>query len=513
MRGNEGEVQRGESVSFVTLFLGMSPIVVVLGFITQSPLLKSTGYILFVTLGISGGLLGLAYIGGLIKSGDAKAGEVSYFSMAERVFNALFGGGIGTTTTQNAGSGGDRGLGREYLEALHSKESIDDFIDKLKLYRIEAKDTLVVLLVLGERMKKSPSAKVEAASKGILLHALGCIAGTLHRSELVAQVAEAATATLTNSTELASVGEGAEAEAEAEAEATSVKGGFDNDKVVPPKQSIITDHRISAALDVIVDLLHLPEAKVAALSDVTTRKEIVDLLVTSMQDFIDAGRRRNNTPFSSSNSSTGGMGATAMGMRGKGSGVEVDDEEQYVGPIGAGVEEEEVRLGAQLINSPAFLKICKKFVMVTGMLAQDTDFLQTLIGDRGGLDVLLACLKDASCVSPDIVKWCCFSLIHLCLEHPPNKREFVLKNGIPRVIDALKLIPDQMDLHQQAFMLLFIILAHDPHSKVNLASARQAALTNGLFDVIQASQKNFKTAEDIQLSTKSILDLLIADWS
>lgn len=484
---NTVPVQRNEPLSIITIILSMSPALIVLGLLFHSPVLKSTGYILLVTIGISGGLLALAYIGGIIKSENPRAGEASYYTMAQRILNAMVGGGIGST---KGGRGGDRGLGREYLDALHSTETIDDFIDKLKLYKIEAKDTLVVLLVLNERVKKSKAAKIDAASKGVLLHALGCIAGTLHRSELFAQVAEAAAATLSSSSKFANdvVNEDASKE-------TLHKEG------VASKQDIITDARISAALDLIIDILHVPEAKMAAFSDANNRKDIVDLLVTSMQDFIDAGRRRNNES------------AANLNAKEKISSDAEEDEETFQGPLGVSVEEEEARRGAQLINNPTFLKICKKFVMAAGMLAQDTDTAQSLIGDRGGLDVLLACVKDSCYVSPDITKWCCWSLIHLCFEHPPNKREFVLKNGIPRVIDALKVLPDQLDLHQQAFMLLFVILAHDPHSKVNLASARQAALTNGLFDVIQASQKKFKTAEDIQLSTKSILDLLIADWS
>lgn len=97
--------------------------------------------------------------------------------------------------------------------------------------------------------------------------------------------------------------------------------------------------------------------------------------------------------------------------------------------------------------------------------------------------------------------------------HPANKREFVVKGGIPIVISALKLHNDKVPVNQQGFVLLFYVLSNDPQTKMSMTGTRQMALANGIVDVVQKAQRNFKAIPDIQGTTQSILDVLISDWS
>jgi hypothetical protein len=99
--------------------------------------------------------------------------------------------------------------------------------------------------------------------------------------------------------------------------------------------------------------------------------------------------------------------------------------------------------------------------------------------------------------------------------NPPNKRSLVVAQGLPTVINTLKQHPTNLELHQQALIVLHLLLAPDSQTKLKLADVRQAALSCGIVDVLQLAQRSFKSEpnQTIVGTCASILDILIADWS
>ena len=188
-----------------------------------------------------------------------------------------------------------------------------------------------------------------------------------------------------------------------------------------------------------------------------------------------------------------------------------------------------------------------KFLMSIGLLAMDCESLKNRIGDKGGIALVLKCLK-GTIHQPQFCKWCCWTLIvswrfyaysvfiswivfssyhsaltvtachspahskNLVEMHPPNKREFVVQGGILIVILALRDHSEKIEVCQQGLVLLFYILSNDPKTKMSLTGARQMALTHGVVEVVQSAQRKFKSPE-VQATATGILEILISDWA
>lgn len=154
-----------------------------------------------------------------------------------------------------------------------------------------------------------------------------------------------------------------------------------------------------------------------------------------------------------------------------------------------------------------------KLVMSVGLLCADSREAQTKTGDRGAIRVVVDVLRTYGSVSEDVVKWCCWSLIHLTFDHPPNKRELYQIGGIVHVIDSLQHFPKSVPVFEQALGLIINVLVYDSHTKMNQSQVRQAALANNIFNVLQNAQKEFKINESIQGMINQIFQILISDWS
>ena len=253
------------------------------------------------------------------------------------------------------------------------------------------------------------------------------------------------------------------------------------------------DERVLAGIDVINELLHVQDAKDIILSTTsksmdTIKYDIIDPLVAKIKELVAQNRVRFTR----------------------------DEYDADLDDISLKLNLETRDEAASSLSGSkkqCFTAYGYKFVMALGLLAMDHPGLQTIIGDRGGIEVTVRFMDEYYQSFPTLAKWSCWSLIHITLQHPPNKRELANRNGIETIINALKHNPEKSDLHSQAYMLLVNVLSNDNKTKMSLAKARQLALTNGLVDVIQSAQRTFVKVDDIQSSTKFILDLLIADWS
>ena len=159
-----------------------------------------------------------------------------------------------------------------------------------------------------------------------------------------------------------------------------------------------------------------------------------------------------------------------------------------------------------------FLKFGHKFFMALGMLADEFPQGQTIIGDKGGIGYATICLK-ASRNTPNLGKWCCWCLLNIVYDHPPNKREFFIKGGLGYTIDCMNKNINKNDLFKQGIALILTIISIDNKTKMSLAKARESCLANGIFDMLQLGKKAHGNDPTIEGIIKKIFDLLMADWS
>lgn len=153
-----------------------------------------------------------------------------------------------------------------------------------------------------------------------------------------------------------------------------------------------------------------------------------------------------------------------------------------------------------------------KFIMAIGMATIDSTKMQSRVGDKGGVEYILESLER----NPDnmkIVKWSCWSLVYLCINHPPNKRTLVTRGGIPLIINGLQQFASEEEVNYQGFAVLFSLLSDDPQTKVSLSECRQMALASGIIDLLQNCQKTFRKNKGLQGLTASILDILVTEYS
>lgn len=177
-----------------------------------------------------------------------------------------------------------------------------------------------------------------------------------------------------------------------------------------------------------------------------------------------------------------------------------------------------------------------KFIMLIGFVGEDNLVGQNLIGDRGGITVVLEYLNYFRS-NKTYVKWCSWALIHCTYAHPPNKVEFVHADGVNSVIAALRVHSEYLvrevysasrvdndtgtvevdttepDTFYQAIALLYNVLLPDSQAKMNLAQVRQGALHSGLVDLSQGIQRRYKNNENLSNMITFLLTILMQDHS
>lgn len=243
------------------------------------------------------------------------------------------------------------------------------------------------------------------------------------------------------------------------------------------------DIRMSNGIDIINQILHNDEAKIEACKDYQDMKEIVDKLIIITREFMNKTIPKKVVEVSS---------------------LFNDDNEEKLSNYN-----DDNNLN---YDKSIFVKIGYKLIIALGLITIDSTVAQTCVGDKGGVSLILSCLKDFRNDSVDVLKWCYWALFHITLQNPPNKRELVFKDGITLILKGLKAFPKVIDINQQGIALLCSVLTDDPHSKMNLYDARQIALQNDIVDVLQEAQKAFKNIDDIQATSTFTLNTLISNW-
>lgn len=179
-----------------------------------------------------------------------------------------------------------------------------------------------------------------------------------------------------------------------------------------------------------------------------------------------------------------------------------------------------------------------KLIMSLGLMAIDFPKVQSRVGDKGGLKFIVDVMESHR-NDPKIAKWGCWSLVHLCFNHPPNKREIVQRGCVPLSVRILSLhfsLSDDLMVTHQALSLIYSLLSDDVRTKVNLSEVRQMALTAGVIEEIgeiekrvnkekmkekerkgrervEERQKRMEGYQVISTLCKGILNSLISEWS
>ena len=261
------------------------------------------------------------------------------------------------------------------------------------------------------------------------------------------------------------------------------------------------DKRVPVAMDIVTTILSRPKAKDALRSNDSDMRDVIDTLVQCMHEHMITDETLAAVTAKEVNPSAD----EASKEEDKGTGPAPSDEE---------IEYDFSDQSDKKIAVPNqyFLKFGHKFAMSLGMLADEHKGIQTMIGDRGGINVIVNCLRQCR-ATPAICKWSCWAILNFVYEHPPNKRDFFIRGGLGYTIDAMNKNPSVLDLYQQGLALILTIISTDNDTKMSLAKARESCLANGVFDMLQNGKKAFVDDSSVQEMIKRIFDLLMADWS
>jgi hypothetical protein len=245
----------------------------------------------------------------------------------------------------------------------------------------------------------------------------------------------------------------------------------------------VDDPRIPICADIVNEMLAKKTVRKTVCSDESQLRDMVDCLLVVLKDAVSPPRVQNQD-------------------EGDNDGDAVDEEGKKL-----------LMPAPKKIPNECFNSYGYKLIMAVGMLGMDNREAQSTLGDRGAFGIVLGAMQTYGPLSEDVVKWGCWSLIHLTFDHPPNKRECHQRGGLTLVIDALKQHSKSAAVFEQALGIIISILIPDSQTKMNQSQARQAALAHNIFDVLQKSQKEFKENEHIQAMINQILQILITDWS
>lgn len=269
------------------------------------------------------------------------------------------------------------------------------------------------------------------------------------------------------------------------------------------KDACTDDKRIIPALDVVNTVLSNANACSIVRGNEAEAKEVVESLVMGIKrhmrpiDEIDlSGGKVSETEAKTDALLSGDPHATSAS--------EVDDDEDV-----------DFDFSDKVTKKPLnkyFYAYGSKMLMSLGLLAADDTKLQTIIGDKGAIKVVVNCML-SGVDDANVIKWSSWAVINFVYEHPPNKREFFQKDGLDHVIAGAKRHATAPDVFSQCVALLLAMIAYDQHTKMNQSAARQRCLASGVFEVLQEGKKHAPDHQELHNMIDQVLKLLISDWS
>ena len=169
----------------------------------------------------------------------------------------------------------------------------------------------------------------------------------------------------------------------------------------------------------------------------------------------------------------------------------------------------EVRKAAR---KTAFAKHGHKCLVTLGQLASDGEKAQTRLADAGAIRIILDCLKLFG-LSEAFATWGFYALVSITSDHPSNKRDMVEWNGINVCLDTLRGHPDTPAVLRLGISLCWTIFSPDAQTKMNLPAVRQAAMGNGIVDIVQGAKRDFPEDQHLVEACDKMFEILISDFS
>lgn len=250
----------------------------------------------------------------------------------------------------------------------------------------------------------------------------------------------------------------------------------------------VDDKRIIVSADIVNEMLSKKDIRSDICASDHHLKEVMDSLILTLKDLITPPRSATSAD---DKIETGNDASNAL-----------SDEHEY--PL---------LPRPKTIPNKQFPDYGYKLIMAVGLLCMDSQVAQTMLGDRGAIETLVSALQIYGRLSAEVLTWCCWTMINITYDHPPNKRDFYQRGGLVLVIDGLKHHAKSPQVYEQGLGMIINILIPDGHTKMNQAQARQSALACNIFEVLESSQKEFKGNESLQAMSNQIMQILVSDFA
>ena len=155
----------------------------------------------------------------------------------------------------------------------------------------------------------------------------------------------------------------------------------------------------------------------------------------------------------------------------------------------------------------------RKSCLLLGALASDDVELANTIVQEGGLEAILEALSWYR-YHADLTNWALWAIFILCYENPVNKIAVVQLDGVPLVVQAMRLCPDSVDVARHGVAVLFDLMRESTEQeekefqkfpKLDIWKIRSSALQAGLHKAVVSVMELYYDAMDIMMMGQEIL--------
>jgi hypothetical protein len=151
----------------------------------------------------------------------------------------------------------------------------------------------------------------------------------------------------------------------------------------------------------------------------------------------------------------------------------------------------------------------RKACLLLGALGDGDADVATRIVEEDGLQAVLETANWFR-YHEDVANWALWAVFILSYENPPNKVRNVQLGGVPIIIQAVKNVPDCLEVARHGVAILFDLMrdvgdATEGHHQLDVWAIRKAALAAGLHQVILQAMTRFSNSVDIIMMGQDIL--------
>ena len=156
----------------------------------------------------------------------------------------------------------------------------------------------------------------------------------------------------------------------------------------------------------------------------------------------------------------------------------------------------------------------RKACLLLGALGDGGADIATNIVEEGGLEIVLAALNWFRCHS-EVANWALWAVFILSYDNAPNKNRNVELGGVPVIIQAIRYVPDCVDVARHGIAILFDLMKDDNHQSddggeslhkhFDVWTVRKSALATGLHPAILQTMDRFSGTLDIMMMGHGLL--------